>query len=160
MSEEKVVKTSGGVYLILWDESNKNDSIILKPTKTGWPHITLANTRRFLDTEQLIKISGLALSEWMNKTITITKSYVNSFKDYSGNERHDVLLCIAETEAIEKTRERLFKIPFDNHTEFNMGDPHITHKICTTLKEAEEIVAQINTTIVPFVATVRGVTLK
>ena len=148
-----------GIYLVVWDNKNKDKSPLLRATKGGWPHITLAYTGKHLHLLELTKVANLAFNTWVNTCITITDAYVNSFSLDNGNVRHDVLLNIAEIDAIELSREAFLKSRFKNHGKFSMHKPHITHMICETLKEAELVAKQINQNEVPFTVKVTGVTI-
>lgn len=148
-----------GVYLVVWDKINKEKSNVLKSTKGGYPHITLINAYGKLTADEFSFIATSIFSEVILKPITITRAYVNSFELDSGEWRHDVLLEIKEKEFIEELREKFIIIPHgaEKSKEFNIRDPHVTHKICETKEEAQEIVDDLNMYYLPYGVVIKGI---
>jgi hypothetical protein len=150
-----------GVYLIVWDEGQKDRSPLLKPTKGGWPHITVAYTGEFLPLPDLVKTAQLCFGSWSLKEVVLQQAYVNSFEEkQSGSMRHDVLLKLsdADTQAIETTRDPYLRV-FGNAEKFAMRTPHVTHSIHSTLEEAQAVVCSLNLDHLPYRVNVTGVTV-
>lgn len=51
-------KNMSGVYLIVWDENTKEKSDLLKTTKGGYPHITVAYIGKLVAKQVLLEISS------------------------------------------------------------------------------------------------------
>jgi hypothetical protein len=148
-----------GIYLIVWDEQHKEKSPVLKATKGGYPHITLAYTGDELKREQLIKTAGEVLAEWGLKKVTLQKAYVNSFSDHPNHMRHDVLVEVLDKESIEASRIRYLKDVYQNSDKFAMRNPHVTYGIYESLGEATEIARKLNEGKLPYHVLVTGVTI-
>lgn len=150
-----------GIFLIVWDETLRNQSPILKPTRGGWPHITLAYTGSNLgktalcSTAASITLATLTLG----MTITITEAYVNSFENEPGHIRHDVLLRIAENEYIEELRQTFIREKYENHKDFSMHDPHVTHAIYESQQSAKTQADYLNQIFLPYKVTLTGITI-
>ena len=119
--------------------------------------MTLVHTGKAMERNVLISIAQQVFAHWVREDITLTHAYVNSFVDYKGNARHDVLLKVGEVDAIEKSREKF--IPSNDG--FSMNDPHVTHGIYDTLAQAEQVAKSLNQEGVffPYPVTVTGVTI-
>lgn len=147
-----------GVYLTVWDPENRENSPILKPTRGGWPHITLAYSGKHLDQSRLVQIAAKALTAWAGTNILLETAYVNSFKLDSGEMRHDVLLRVADAHRIQLAREEYFG-GLRERDQLHMGEPHVTHGIYTTRAEAEAVAAALNANHLPRRIVVDGVTI-
>lgn len=148
-----------GIYLIVWNNTAKDKCFVLKPTKGGYPHITLAYTGKQVKPSELVKTASLVLGQWALANITCTRAYVNSFKPANGPMRHDVLIEIGETTAIENTRTTFLRDVYPDADKFSMHNPHITHAIFDNLVEAEARVEELNKNCLPLIVQVTGVTI-
>jgi hypothetical protein len=155
-----------GLYLTLWDTSasNKNHfDEVLKPTTGGWPHITVMYSSSLMELEDLYLQGCEVLSEWVMKTVTLTEAKVNTFTKGSV-ERHDVLISVdrATCRGIEKSRERILKtLPSSvDQSKLVMREPHVTSRICTTRKEAEDCVTILNSVYLPRTVTIVGLCMN
>lgn len=112
-----------GVYLIVWNNEDKDKSKLLKPTKGGYPHVTLAYTGDQLSREQLCNIATKVLADASLHPISLTHAYVNSFTTNTGEERHDVLLGLGvyDTTVISNLR----KVYIENSSSYSMHRPHV-----------------------------------
>ena len=79
-----------GIYLIVWDEVHKNNSSLLKSTKGGYPHVTIAYTGAQLSTKTLKEVAIRVFDEWALNPIILQRAEVSSFEDKTGHTRHDV----------------------------------------------------------------------
>ena len=139
-----------GVYLIV-DTSSEFKSDILKPTKGGWPHVTVAWTGKHLS-ERLLAMTGSQVFNQVDKKeeFQLTSSYVNSFQKSDGTWRHDVLMGVDEhlSEFIDSCRNVFFipscSMPKEMVAKFNMQKPHVTHGIYNTKEKAELASKQLN----------------
>jgi len=150
-----------GVYLNLWDEELRDNSVVLRPVKSGWPHITLAYTNKLLPVHELAKIAQVALAIWAMKPVTVVRAYVNTFNMIpSGNVRHDVLLELdpQTTEAIAATRQT-HVVPYEGSDQFVMRTPHVTHSIHPSQESAQAMADSLNQTYLPKTVTVTGVSM-
>jgi hypothetical protein len=147
-----------GIFLIVWNDTDKDKCAVLKPTKGGYPHITVAYTGKNLSQEALVSLSTEIFSEWALKNVTLKRAYVNSFKPENGPTRHDVLIEIGEMQAVEDTRTRYLR-GLSNHNKFSMNAPHVTHAIYSDLAEAENTVEQLNKFCLPLIVHVTGVSI-
>lgn len=141
-----------GVYLIVWDKKNRENSQVLRPTRGGWPHITIAYTGKELSRNELNSVAKSLLDEWMLKPITLTRAYVNRFEDKPGHVRHDVLLEVAESNEIEAIRETHFK-------QFTTHKPHVTRGIFDYHNDAVALASILNERFLPYEVAVTGVTI-
>lgn len=149
-----------GIYLICWDDKDRDESLVLKPTKGGYPHITLAYTGKHATPDQLAVAAAKILREWRLREITIIGAYVNSFKKDDGTMRHDVLMRIAEADAVADARNVYIRSQFANSGQFFMIEPHITHAIYETQEQAERACEILNQSAFPYKVTVTGVTIN
>lgn len=147
-----------GIYLIVWDEQEK-DETVLKTTKGGYPHITVAYTGNELSILDLKETASNVFSQWALENITLTRAYTNSFQDGSGRMRHDVRLSLNRHEEIEETRRVHLKDKYANHDKFVMRTPHVTYGIYEELYIAERVVEILNKTFLPSVVVITGVTI-
>lgn len=149
-----------GIYLGLWDDFKREHSPVLKPTKGGWPHITVAYTGKVLSAEMLIKVSVACFTDWALRPVTLESAYVNSFEEKAGVMRHDVLLALADDDkkAIETLRNAHVKA-HPKAAQFTMRTPHVTHSIHTTAAEAEATAQLINKSL-PYIVKVIGVMIE
>ena len=151
-----------GVYLTVWDEGSETEEFdrVLKPTRGGWPHVTLAWTGKNLAVEELKGVAEEVVGYWFMKPLTISEARVNTFfHEKSGKDRHDVLLIVDEVKQIEASRDVLLRTSFpDRQAKFNMMEPHITCKICWTKEEAEAELLRVSEHL-PLKVTVTGVAI-
>ena len=148
-----------GIYLTVWDDVHDFDRV-LKPTKGGWPHITLAWTGKNLSREELKTVAKEAMDYWALRPVTLSRARVNTFfHEGEGKHRHDVLLIVDEAKEIEASRDVLLRTAFPARQEkFNMMEPHVTAKICWSEEEAEKECDRLNE-ILPLTVEVNGVTI-
>ena len=137
-----------GIYLIVWDETQKEKSPVLRSTKGGYPHLTLAYTGKEISTESLKNVASQILSDWSLKTIVLQRAEVMSFEDRPGHIRNDVLLIVdnATKSAIEESRDLYLRASFANHDRFTMRTPHVTYGIYEERGEAERVAQELNET--------------
>lgn len=135
-----------GIYLIVWDETQKERSPLLRSTKGGYPHLTLAHTGKEISAESLKNVAAQILFEWSLKPIIFQRAEVNSFEDRPGHTRHDVLLIAddATKSAIEESRDLYLRASFANHDRFTMRIPHVTYGIYEERGEAERVARELN----------------
>lgn len=63
-----------GIFLIVWDEQFNEKSFVLRSTKGGYPHLTIAYTGNHVSKDQLIKTASQVLIDWSLKKVTLQKS--------------------------------------------------------------------------------------
>ncbi len=148
-----------GIYLVVWDERNKDKSQVLRTTKGGYPHVTVAYTGKELSLPCLQLLAASMISEWVLKTLTLTSAVVNSFEDTPGHVRHDVLLLTNKSEEIEHTRQTFLRANYPNHERFSMIKPHVTYGIYESKEDAKMIAELLNATRLPYEVVVTGVTI-
>jgi hypothetical protein len=148
-----------GIYLTVWDDVKQFDRV-LKPTKGGWPHITLAWTGKNLTAPELTTVAKEALNYWVLHPITLSHARVNTFfHEGEGKERHDVLLIVEEKKEVETSRDVLLRTAFPaRQHKFNMMEPHVTAAILWSKEEAEAALAEISEHL-PLTVEVNGVTI-
>lgn len=150
-----------GIYLTVWDD-NKEFDRVLKPTRGGWPHVTLAWMGKTVTHAELKEVAREVVDYWFMRPLTISHARTNTFfHEKSGKDRHDVLLVIDEVGAkqVEDSRNVLIKTRFpDRQAKFNMMEPHITAKSCWTKEEAEEEMMRLSE-LLPLEVMVKGVTI-
>jgi hypothetical protein len=150
-----------GVYLTLWDKELKDRSLVLRPVKSGWAHLTVAYTDKLMPVTELVKISQTVLAIWAMRPVTLTKAYVNTFDMIpTGKVRHDVLIEVdpQTTEAVWATRQTHLS-PYDGSEQFVMRNPHTTHSIHDSRESAEAMVETLNREHLPRTVYVTGVTV-
>lgn len=148
-----------GIYLIVWDETGKEKSPVLKATKGGYPHITLAYTGDHMDTQDLSFTASKVILDVAQLEITLTKAYVNSFQPKDAPFRHDVLIEIAEEALIEQIRQVRLKASFPKSDLFSMRKPHVTHGIFDNVDDAQATVKLLNEHHLPLKVKITGVTI-
>ena len=152
-----------GVFVTVWDDDKNDESDVLRMTKGGVPHFTLLYSGKWLALPLLTDIAVDMLKVWCGRPITLTKAYVNSFEDSPGHQRHDVLMSILESDAIEDARETyVLRRLASNQSlieRLNMRTPHVTHGIYETKDEAARVAKHLNETSLPRVVNVNGVTI-
>jgi|WetSurMetagenome_2_1015567.scaffolds.fasta_scaffold00074_43 hypothetical protein len=150
-----------GVYLTLWDEAQRHNSPVLKPTKGGWPHITLAWTGKELDPGELGQLATRCFSEWTLRPVTLNRAIVTSFEEPQGVMQHRVLITLhdQDADAVRATRGR-YLAPYHNSDRFAMRDPHISHSIHMTLADAQNTARLLNEEFLPYVVKVTGVCIN
>lgn len=148
-----------GIYLITWDEQFKEKSLVLKSTKGGYPHMTLAYTGDHLNKDQLVQTASQVINEWCMKKITLSKAYVNSFSDKPDHVRHDVLLEVLESESVEASRTRYIRDVYPNSGQFSMNKPHVTYGIFESKEEASLWAKKLNDNVMPYTVTITGITI-
>jgi hypothetical protein len=148
-----------GIYLTVWDDVKEFDRV-LKPTKGGWPHITLAWTGKNLSYDELKGVAKQAFDRWAMKPVTLERARLNSFfHEGEGKTRYDVLLVVKEQKDIDDTRAVLLRTSFPaRQHKFNMMEAHVTAKICWTEEDAQAEVDRINE-LLPLTVEVNGVTI-
>ena len=140
-----------GIFLIVWDD--KPDEF-LKPTKGGWPHITIGYSGKNLCKENLVHLSQSVFEEFALEEITLDRLYINSFTTSKGVTRHDVLAMVSEKDSkdLQKARESL------DENEFDFKDLHVTLGIHPTLESAQAHLEQAKL-MLPRKVTITGVTI-
>lgn len=147
-----------GIYIPVWDEKTRDQSDLLKPTKGGWPHITVAYTFKLLNKQELSWIATLAL-KLAGKSIVLEKAYVNSFP-IGDRMRHDVLLKVSDQELVD-LRATLKEMYPDLYDDFSIQPLHVSHRVdYPTLEEAEADCKRLNASgLLPYPVTMIGVTI-
>lgn len=150
-----------GIYLVVWDNVNKDKSPVLKSTKGGYPHITVAYTGKELKRDALIRTSSEVYATWALQKVTLSHAKVNSFEDRPGHMRHDVLLMLDAKYAIdiEITRTLSIRERYDGWAKFAMREPHVTHAIYESEAEAHAAAKMLNEAHLPLEVVVTGVTI-
>lgn len=133
-----------GLYLIVWDNEQKD---ILRTTKGGYPHLTVAYTGKAFTKEELLKIAQEVFPKLALTHLVCTRAYISSFE-----MRHDVLLEVANNDLIIEARTVHFQDAITRPL-------HITHGTYWTLAEAKVIADQINT-LLPHTVQIIGITIK
>jgi len=146
-----------GIYLVVWDEEQKEQSVVLKATKGGYPHCTLVYSGKHLTGDHLIELSNAAMATFALKQLVLSKSYVNSFTKEDGTERYDVLMEVENTEKLERFRTHMLK-SLGNADKLFMNPLHVTHAIYSTKEEAEEGLKQLDEHL-PKKVVITGVTI-
>jgi len=147
-----------GLYLLVWDDF-KPFNRVLKATKGGWPHITVAYTGKNVSVSALKEFSTAMMDTWLMRKVTIEQAYVNSFQYDSGEWRHDCLLRVdAETTADVEVTRKVLRTAFENADTFSMHDPHVTVGIHSSVENAQQQVDQVNR-LLPITVTVTGVAI-
>lgn len=150
-----------GIFLTVWDQERKHESPVLRPTKGGWPHITLAYTGKHLDKAALVATATQVMQAWMLETVFLTEARVNSFEDRPGHTRHDVLIATNRVEDMEQLRQTYLRdvYPAEVHAKFNMRPLHVTYGIYEDRAEAERAAERLNREVLPYSVAVTGVTI-
>ena len=148
-----------GIYMIVWNDTDKDKCRVLKPTKGGYPHITLAYTGKHLTAKDLKAVAAIIMNAYALTKVTLTKAYVNSFKPLNGPFRHDVLIEIKEEDMVEQARALFLRSAFPNSDLFSMHKPHVTHAIFAERLEAETVAEKLNAECLPLEVTITGVTI-
>ena len=155
-----IEKNMSGVYLTVWDTQDRDATPILRVTKGGWPHITIAYMGSKFSHADLCDLCISAFRYFCTKQVTLTTAYVNEFfEEKTGLVRFDVLLSLAtEDEAdVEGFRTRTIRTVWPNVA---MHKPHVTHAIFYTRAAAETIAADLNESYLPCTVQITGVTLN
>lgn len=137
-----------GLYLIVWDNEQKD---ILRTTKGGYPHLTVAYTGKSFTKEELIKIAQDVFPKLALSSLVCTRAYISSF-EYQNQMRHDVLLEVANNDLIIEARTVHFQDAVTRPL-------HITHGTYWTLAEAKVVADQVNV-LLPHTVQIIGVTIK
>lgn len=149
-----------GIFIVVWDEKQQDKSDVLRTTVGGYPHMTLAYTGTHLSRDFLVGTARDVLAEWAGRTLTLTEAYANSFEKEPGVMRHDVLMRVQQTEAVEMSRLNHLRKHYGNADKFSMNEPHVTHGTgYASREEAERVAAQINR-LLPYDVLVIGVTIN
>jgi len=149
-----------GIYLIVWDNASKAQSPILKSTKGGYPHITLAYTGKHVDTLGLCSTSTGLFDKCVMREVTCVGAQVNSFEERPGKMRHDVLILLSQGDTVwVETLRREHLMTYSNWPEFSMRSPHITHGIYETVEEAGKVATALNAAYLPTRVTITGITI-
>lgn len=149
-----------GVFVVVWDKKKRHQSDVLKSTRGGYPHFTLVYSGDSVETPILIDIAKDVMSEWATRDIVLTSAYINSFEDSSGNMRHDVLMHILESDAVEDARDTHVRSRIKNNDDLSMNSPHVTHAIYDNLADAKKVAATLNASHLPMTVTVIGVAIN
>lgn len=148
-----------GIFLTVWDPVHRHQSHVLRPTRAGYPHLTVAYTGKEVTVESLKDVAAHVLSTWAFRTITLVLAVPSSFEDRPGHTRHDVILTIDKMAEIEETRTLFLRSIFENHASFTMRVPHVTHGSYETREEAEKVAQDLNRQHLPCAVKVIGVTI-
>jgi len=150
-----------GIFLILWDEGQRDKSPVLRPTKGGWPHITLAYTGKEMAPSELSQIAFRCFAGWLMRPVTLMEAHITSFvEDKTGLAQHRVLISLSadDAAAVETSRDTYIR-PYGNSDKFAMRPPHVSHSIHATLAEAESVVRMLNEDYLPYRVHVSGVAI-
>jgi hypothetical protein len=149
-----------GIYLIVWDDAHKDKSPILRTTKGGYPHITVAYTGKEASRDQLVRTAQNVLSGRALSKVTLSRAKVNSFEDRPGHMRHDVLLMLSEKDKSDIEEMRRYQLQFyPNREKFHTGEPHVTYGIYESEADALDAVELLNKIYLPMEVVVTGVTI-
>ena len=146
-----------GVFLLVWDSALRDRSLVLRPTRGGYPHITLAYSGEHLGREQLVGLAARAQEEFALMEIELSTAYVNSF-DAGDRMRHDVLVGLGNTQAMRAHRARHYA-QLEEEGSVIMRDLHVTHAIFDDRKAAEECALRLNK-LLPAQVQITGVTIN
>lgn len=128
-----------GVYLTVWDNKKKDNSLLLKTTRGGYPHITLAYVGNLSDkkaTDALFEEACKYCKPWIMTEIHVNDAHINSFiKD--GKKRYDVVLTFEESAKFKQLREKHYSHLEGTWDAYSIL-PHITRNICWNEEEAFE----------------------
>lgn len=147
-----------GVYAIVWDHRKRDKSPLLRPTSGGYPHITIFHSGSKKSVGVLQDSAVAAMGALIMHQVQITSAYINMFfHEKTGRTRYDVLL------RVDSASQRLISAlrkPYENDTDVSMGEPHITHRICWSEKEAKETLYNLHESrLFPYGVTITGVTV-
>lgn len=146
-----------GLFVIVWDEKQRDQTQVLRATRGGWPHITLAYTGKELTVPEL---SSLAVFVWphVGRSIVLQEAYVNSFEMNDGRIRHDVLMRVNDAE-LEKIRG-IIRLSFHERAlKFNMQPLHVSYGVdYPSLEAAKQACTLLNDTMLPYTVTLTGLT--
>lgn len=154
--------SGSGIYLTVFDETNVEDpSEVLRTTKGGPPHITLAYSGRALSCERLRGLLRHALDLAVPSFVTLESAQLSSFTDRDGNARHDVLLVVGGFD-IGRLRGEVFGgIAREDpvlYAKLVMREPHVTVGIYRNLADAEARLEAVGR-LLPRVVTICGVSM-
>ena len=144
----------------MWNNTDNDNSPVLRTTKGGYPHITIAYTGKLLSSDDLTEFGMAIFSILSLNRVTLERAHVNSFTTGRGYERHDVLVSLAEGDAacIEKMRDHV-RTKCENADKFSMQPAHVTHGIYDTLEEAEAAAKALNDKNLPYEVQITGFTI-
>lgn len=127
-----------GVFLTVNQVDANPDKSMLRPTKGGYPHVTLVYSGSAFPASTLCGIGYMSLSKLIQDsptglpTLTLLPEnvYINSFfEEKTQATRYDVLIGLSPSDStmIEKLRDDYVR----SHTggDLSMNAPHITHAI-------------------------------
>jgi len=146
-----------GLFLLVTDETNT-----LEATAGGPPHVTVAYTGKHVARANLcFCLNGLMLRFLRPSALfafTLDRAELSSFQRANGAWRHDVLLMVRNTEAVDESRETIRALFPDVCDKFAMLPPHVTAATCDTLDEANTALARFEKCL-PLTVDVTGVYL-
>lgn len=150
-----------GIYLVVWDPVARHESRVLKATRGGYPHITVAYTKNHLSWDALVRTAGrFMVYAGANVRLTISHATVNSFQDKPDHTRHDVLLMLDEKSAASVETMRGLLHTLDDWEKLVMRTPHVTHGTYETEAEAQAAAALLNEQLLPLEVVITGVTVE
>jgi hypothetical protein len=143
-----------GVFLTVWDDKCAHESPVLKSTRGGYPHITLAYTGKARAIDELVDYAVHALRVFAGQDVVLVSAYINSFEDRPGHMRHDVLMELNGDMNVLLARERaaITEAPLS-------GKFHVTHATFELWEEAQGAVEALNGCFMPYRVRVTGVTV-
>jgi hypothetical protein len=156
---------ASGVYLIV---SNFDDPVVvdvLRPTKGGYPHITLmyagSDSEEDIGEIAVETLNELVMGERPLTSVALEAAFVSlsSFHEKStARDRHDVLIYLNDNDsaAIERLRKEL---ALDTLKDIVMRRPHVTHSIHYTKEEAEAAAATLRSQL-PLQVFITGVVVE
>ena len=145
-----------GIFFTVTEETRNPDKSIIRPTRGGYPHVTLVYTGKKVGVHKLSAIASDAFITWMEDSrtgtfalpklvLTSENAHINSFyEERSKSNRFDVLLglTVKDIETVKMLRTE-FVGTGPETKEYSMHPPHVTHSIHYTRKDAEAALASI-----------------
>lgn len=132
-----------GIFLVVQETERKPDASVLRPTRGGYPHITLLYSGDKITVDKLMRAAQDALIHWTKKAsglptlmLEAKNAEIHSFTEERKSkedpsvivkrERHDVLLRLSVDDAAMVGQLRSMFAPDKRLT---MHYPHITHSV-------------------------------
>lgn len=139
-----------GIFLEVSSHDKDKKATLLRTCNKMAPHVTLAYWRK-KDAPDEMQLYEATESDWFHVKVSsaslcLDKAIVDTFKADDGDMRHYVLM---ETD-VESTR-LLWELQQHIREKLGVNDaykyparPHVTHKHCSSAKEAEEVTKELN----------------
>lgn len=147
-----------GVFVIVWNDKDKDTSPVLRTTVGGYPHVTVLYTGQHATVKALFAAARPVMERIIGETWTIVGAHVNAWRNDAGVIRYDVLMTFGQqTErAILSMRAELaaalsYAAPASN-------PPHVTHGAFSTPEDAERALQTVKMYL-PYKVQVTGFTV-